>query len=1517
MAGAIELARVYVTIMPETSRIAPGMRRMTGDVTRHMGMASRAMSNQMVTGMSTASAQSVRALKEVQKHTAAVAKAEAARRDQLGRIRIAQAGLEDLNRRSTVTARARATAQEGVARAMRKESLLAQDLAVKTRMLTTAQQQAKAARMAGGIAGGSYGRMQAQAMSAGLVMESQLTSGMQRAAQRGGSAMLGTLRRVGTATAAVAGLGGVFAATGVLRGGMDRLQTIQDATVSMRQLMGDAGAADTMVSRVTELAQGTPYAADQFLGMARGLIAMGAASEQVVPSIQALANAVAADGGDPAKLEQLSTAYGKIAAQGKITGGEVLSLSQAGVPALAILANSMGLTASEAQKMISKGLVPAGEAIDALNRGIMEGTDGPAGATRAVAGVMEELRKTYSGSMLVLGSQQRILAANFLRPLFDRAPAGLNALSDKMKTLGPAATQLGTGLADGIERFLGFLSSPGVKTGLGLLKTGVTDIADAVRVMGPGLASAARAVGTALAGGGITVWTTFASTLKLIAPLVNSMASAFGNSQGVVTALGIAMGALYLRSRLLPPALKAVEGASLGWAGTIGALRLPLRDVTDRTTGMVRQTGLLSQAQAGLLGPVGRMRMAYLQGAQQAAAFGRSQQLNTQFARDLRSQMVDQLGPWGRFRTSVGDTTTRLRSMQGVMGATRAATTGLSIAGRSLVYGVFGGPLGLAITGATAGLGFLAAKHAEAAVAAEEHKRAEQELLETLDKVTGRITEGSREKVKDRFQAEDQYGTTDIGRAKSFGIDPSQLIDAATGTGDANAYANLRARASDSINQFMASTADQQMRKALQEAGVGSADLTSALLREGNSWDEVNAKITAYVQNTDNSLSNRTALVSGLQTVIDVMPDVNESIVTLLQNVNRLRTGFDAGAAKIREGRQALDGTWEATDTAVERFRELGATILQVPNGKTVVVDVLDDEARQKLDDLGVKIEDAPDGTVTITAETDQAVAEFEKLLQKVEAATPALTVDADTTRAQERVDAFLRNIASAAPTIPVTVEPGGGMPGSLGSFLPPARARGGMYDVYRSVASFASGKLPKQAMLQRPVAGAGLVQWAEPSTHGEAFIPLSPANRARSLAIWVETGRRLGASMRSYDKGGLNPGPAYLHDVLMQQFPQIGNIGGYRAPDGFNEHSSGNAMDVMIPGWDTPQGRALGNAVAAFALTNGDALGLTHVLWQQRSFRTGDRTGTPMEDRGDATQNHLDHVHIFMNRNGGQLPTAPLVTHGSASVLGGGGGGRGGGASAAAARRVRNAQNRVDDSEFGIRQAQQRLEELPDDAKQSRREAAERALEVAIRRHQDALEDLTEAQAHAAEVQDKANQRGESGSSGPDAKSFGQELFSGLLSGMGFDGDLFSDPTQWGISKLGTGVANLLGGMLLKGLGRDDDDSFWGSAGLAGPGNFGFSDGGLGGGGGGPFDGLMPVLDAITSSIQPTDNSTPLANSQSGKAGNNYTTNQHSNNTTTTGQVFNGPINVTNNSGPGQTSRADGYLAGLPGGRK
>lgn len=82
-----------------------------------------------------------------------------------------------------------------------------------------------------------------------------------------------------------------------------------------------------------------------------------------------------------------------------------------------------------------------------------------------------------------------------------------------------------------------------------------------------------------------------------------------------------------------------------------------------------------------------------------------------------------------------------------------------------------------------------------------------------------------------------------------------------------------------------------------------------------------------------------------------------------------------------------------------------------------------------------------------------------------------------------------------------------------------------------------------------------------------------------------------------------------------------IDDIGGYRV--GSKEHGSGKALDLMTFGDITK-----GNAIAEYLLANKKALGVQHVIWRQRINYGSGWKGMP--DRGSATANHMDHVHVL-----------------------------------------------------------------------------------------------------------------------------------------------------------------------------------------------------------------------------------------------------------------------------------------------
>jgi hypothetical protein len=98
--------------------------------------------------------------------------------------------------------------------------------------------------------------------------------------------------------------------------------------------------------------------------------------------------------------------------------------------------------------------------------------------------------------------------------------------------------------------------------------------------------------------------------------------------------------------------------------------------------------------------------------------------------------------------------------------------------------------------------------------------------------------------------------------------------------------------------------------------------------------------------------------------------------------------------------------------------------------------------------------------------------------------------------------------------------------------------------------------------------------------------------------------------------------------NAVRAAYPQLGSIGGRRSDSG--DHGTGRALDIMIPNY-SGSGRALGDSLAAFIQSHAGELGVAYVIWRQRIWAPGGGWRS-MSDRGSATANHYDHVHVSVN---------------------------------------------------------------------------------------------------------------------------------------------------------------------------------------------------------------------------------------------------------------------------------------------
>lgn len=113
----------------------------------------------------------------------------------------------------------------------------------------------------------------------------------------------------------------------------------------------------------------------------------------------------------------------------------------------------------------------------------------------------------------------------------------------------------------------------------------------------------------------------------------------------------------------------------------------------------------------------------------------------------------------------------------------------------------------------------------------------------------------------------------------------------------------------------------------------------------------------------------------------------------------------------------------------------------------------------------------------------------------------------------------------------------------------------------------------------------------------------------------------------------GLTQDAIRVHRAICAKFPDISSYGGLRSGDSGSEHSSGRALDIMVSGSE-------GQEVADWLKANYKKLGVSQLIWEQHiwTVQRSSEGWRAMEDRGGATANHYDHVHVSVYGNSGTV---------------------------------------------------------------------------------------------------------------------------------------------------------------------------------------------------------------------------------------------------------------------------------------
>ncbi|UGT65332.1 phage tail tape measure protein [Nocardia gipuzkoensis] len=232
-----------------------------------------------------------------------------------------------------------------------------------------------------------------------------------------------------------------------------------------------------------------------------------------------------------------------------------------------------------------------------------------------------------------------------------------------------------------------------------------------------------------------------------------------------------------------------------------------------------------------------------------------------------------------------------------------------------------------------------------------------------------------------------------------------------------------------------------------------------------------------------------------------------EDLGHTLQEMENTMRGAADGARDIADGidnsaRPSLDRMRASvaeniaeTRHAAEVTRALGDTVTALPDGHDIIIKENTPEVQARLEALGYRVTHMEDGQ---------------------------FRVEANTAEAQQRLNDFIH--ANSGKTIPVEI---------MASLSAQSRALNAEVDrasraqpgTMAAVPHYADGGI-REASISN---GSRAILWAEAGP--EAYIPLSPSKRDKSVPIWMEVGRRLGL-ITAMAAGGIVPGKAFAQSL-------------------------------------------------------------------------------------------------------------------------------------------------------------------------------------------------------------------------------------------------------------------------------------------------------------------------------------------------------------------------------------------------
>ena len=146
--------------------------------------------------------------------------------------------------------------------------------------------------------------------------------------------------------------------------------SMEQNAIAFRNMLGSGERAAAFLEELEQFAARTPFEFPGLVDASRKLLAFGFAAEEILPMMTAMGDAVAGLGGGAFEIDRITRALGQMQAKGKIASQEMMQLTELGIPAWQMLADSIGVSIPEAMDLVESRMIDAETGIAAILQGM-------------------------------------------------------------------------------------------------------------------------------------------------------------------------------------------------------------------------------------------------------------------------------------------------------------------------------------------------------------------------------------------------------------------------------------------------------------------------------------------------------------------------------------------------------------------------------------------------------------------------------------------------------------------------------------------------------------------------------------------------------------------------------------------------------------------------------------------------------------------------------------------------------------------------------------------------------------------------------------------------------------------------------------------------------------------------------------------------------------------------------------------------------------------------------------------